>query len=572
MLGDMRLARHSPPRLAGVLALTMLVGGFPDASAGLLPSVTSRTSAALHERPPGVPADAELEQTGAIVGEVTIVVRELFDTRLPEEDTALFRLANRLHSETRESTVRRQLLFAPGEAYQSRRLAETARLLRAQRYLRDAWVRPVAWHDGQVDIEVEVQDVWTLNPGLSFGRNGGNNSTGFEIEDLNLLGTGTQLSLARKSDVDRDSTRLVLRNRQLGRSRWSFDAEWEENSDGLLHALQLERPFYSLDTRWTAGVLAKRHERVESRYDLGLSTDQYDARTRTDSAWLGWSAGLQGNHVTRYRVGYTVDETNFRGLTAPAPTRLLPADRRLAYPWIEVERAEDSYRTEFDRDQIGRTEDVALGLQTRLRIGWLDGSSRVDQGIDLNGLVVSAAASRGWQLSERQTLQVATALDGRLDDGSLHDALLGASMQYYFRQSPRRVLYLGLESLTGFDLDADRQVLLGGDNGLRGYPLRYQSGTSRWLFTAEQRLFSNWYPFRLFNVGGAVFFDVGQVTGTDALGAQGRGVLKDVGFGLRLGNGRSALGNVIHIDLAVPLDRDPTIDNVQFLIETKRSF
>ena len=562
------LACGTARRVSALLGLVLALGAPPESRAGLLPSVTSRTSAALHERPPGVPDDAALEQSGAVIGEVTIIVRDLFDTRLREEDTSLFRLANRLHSETRHSTVRRHLLFAEGEPYDGRRLAETARLLRAQRYLRDAWVRPVGWHDGEVDVEVEVQDVWTLNPGLSFGRKGGNNSTGFEIEDLNLLGTGTQVSLARKSDVDRDSTRFVLRNRLLGRSRWSLDAEWEDNSDGLLHALQFERPFYSLDTRWTAGVLATRHERLESRYELGQVADRYDARTRHDSAWIGWSAGLKDRHVTRYRIGYTFDDADFEGVPLPTPTRLLPTDRRLAYPWFEIERVEDAYRTEFDRDQIGRTEDVALGLQTRLRLGLLDRG----WGADRTGMTIAAAASRGWQLSGRQTLQVATALDGRLESGELRDTLLGASVEYYFRQSPRRVLYLGLETLTGFELDADRLVLLGGDNGLRGYPLRYQSGTSRWLFTAEQRLFSNWYPFRLFNVGGAVFFDMGRVSGTDALGSTQRGVLKDIGFGLRLGNGRSALGNVIHIDVAVPLNREPSIDNVQFLIETKRSF
>ena len=44
------------------------------------------------------------------------------------------------------------------------------------------------------------------------------------------------------------------------------------------------------------------------------------------------------------------------------------------------------------------------------------------------------------------------------------------------------------------------------------------------------------------------------------------------GVGLRLGNSRSALGNVVHVDLAVPLDGDASIKNVQFVIETKRSF
>ena len=49
-------------------------------------------------------------------------------------------------------------------------------------------------------------------------------------------------------------------------------------------------------------------------------------------------------------------------------------------------------------------------------------------------------------------------------------------------------------------------------------------------------------------------------------------MLSDVGIGLRLGNSRSALGNVLHIDLAFPLNGDRSIKNMQFLVETKRSF
>jgi outer membrane translocation and assembly module TamA len=92
------------------------------------------------------------------------------------------------------------------------------------------------------------------------------------------------------------------------------------------------------------------------------------------------------------------------------------------------------------------------------------------------------------------------------------------------------------------------------------------------LLTVEQRYFTDYYPARLFRVGGAMFFDIGKVWGDNAFGTSSRGVLKDVGFGLRLGNSRSGLGNIIHVDVAFPLDRDASIKNVQFLVETKRSF
>jgi hemolysin activation/secretion protein len=121
-------------------------------------------------------------------------------------------------------------------------------------------------------------------------------------------------------------------------------------------------------------------------------------------------------------------------------------------------------------------------------------------------------------------------------------------------------------------LDLDHQLLLGGDNGLRGYPLRYQSGTASALLTVEERYFTNWQPFHLFHVGAAVFADAGRTWGRDVAGETPLGWLSDVGVGLRIGNTRTGLGNVLHIDIAVPLVTQPGIDSVQLLVETRRSF
>ena len=51
-----------------------------------------------------------------------------------------------------------------------------------------------------------------------------------------------------------------------------------------------------------------------------------------------------------------------------------------------------------------------------------------------------------------------------------------------------------------------------------------------------------------------------------------RGTLRDGGIGLRFGNTRSALGNVLHVDLAFPLDGDPSVKSMQFLLKTYKSF
>jgi len=192
--------------------------------AGLLPNVRARATKEALERPADVPTDAALEAAHARIGEVRIVTRNIFDTSRADEDARLFRLANRLHIGTRTSTVQDQLLFSAGAAYDGRLLEESERILRGTRYLQDATIWPVAWHDGVVDVEVLTHDVWTLNPHVSYGRKGGKSSSGFGVEELNLLGLGSQISLGRESDVDRTSTKLLYHDPQLLGSWWTMTA------------------------------------------------------------------------------------------------------------------------------------------------------------------------------------------------------------------------------------------------------------------------------------------------------------------------------------------------------------
>jgi hypothetical protein len=102
--------------------------------------------------------------------------------------------------------------------------------------------------------------------------------------------------------------------------------------------------------------------------------------------------------------------------------------------------------------------------------------------------------------------------------------------------------------------------------------LRYQSGDRRALFTIEERAYTDWYLFRLVRVGGAVFYDRGRAWGGVNQNIVNGGWLSDVGAGLRLALDRAAFGNVLHADVAVPLERVPGIKAVQFIVKTQVSF
>ncbi|HVH83630.1 MAG TPA: hypothetical protein VM713_04850, partial [Steroidobacteraceae bacterium] len=223
----------------------------------------------------------------------------------------------------------------------------------------------------------------------------------------------------------------------------------------------------------------------------------------------------------------------------------------------------------YNHDQILRTEDFYLGTLATLRVGWADsalGSSR-------SALIVQGTAGRGFRDGGTSTLILGSAFSGRLENGTLQNGVADASVRYYAEQSSNWLFFTTLVGTKAWRPDLDNQVLLGGDNGLRGYPLRYQDGTARALWTIEQRYFTDWFIFRLFRAGAAIFFDAGRSWGEAPLAQPSLGLLKDAGFGLRFGNARSGLGNVIHVDVAFPFERaNGTIRGAQFLVTTQQSF
>ena len=67
---------------------------------------------------------AAIERVGARIGTIHLNGRQLFDLEHQDENTALARVANRLHVPTRDSTIETQLLFKSGDYYRPELLAQ----------------------------------------------------------------------------------------------------------------------------------------------------------------------------------------------------------------------------------------------------------------------------------------------------------------------------------------------------------------------------------------------------------------------------------------------------------------
>jgi len=513
---------------------------------------------------------------GAVVGEIRVVNTSIFDPAKPGEDNRLFRLADRLHRTTRPEVIVRQLTLRPGDRFTRAALEESERILRANDYLYDAHIRVIPSGDGIVDLEVDTRDVWTLQGGISFNRAGETNTGSAHLEDNNFLGTGKEVTLLRVNDIDRTSNVLRFRDPNVLGSRTRLTLSYADNSDGGRKFFEADRPFYSLDARWATGLQTMLDNRVEPLYELGRITQRFRHQQDFAEVYTGLSPGLANGSTERWRLGYTYDRERFAPYGSLDSTDIIPADRKLSYPWLGFEYVQDGFVTEHGLDRLQRAEDLNLGKQFHARLGW----SSPSFGGDVTRLIFATGATTGWRPGPRQlvlaSVEGSTRWRNHPNGGDTENLLASGSLRYYIRDFGNNVFYAAAEGEFGQHLDAENQILLGGDNGLRGYPLRYQSGDRRILFTLEQRFFSDREYFHLLHVGAAVFFDAGRAwynTFPDPyFFPTERPLLKDAGIGLRLGSSRSSRAALVHLDLAFPLNGDSSIKRVQWLVTTNETF
>ena len=520
------------------------------------------------DEPPPLPGFRELEAAGATIGEIRIVARNIFDPEDPKEDKLLFRWVNALHIQTRPGVIERELLFRSGDRLSARLIEETERNLAGLRVLYSVHIRPIAWRDGVVDIEVETRDTWSLDVGASAGRSGGSNSSGVHLRDYNLLGTGISVNVGRSRNVDRSSTEFQFANEHLFGSATALRYSHATSSDGRSDAATLLRPFDSLDSRRAAGITASRDTRIDAVYDGGVIASQYRRRQTQADAFAGISTGLVDGWVRRTSLGLSFQDDRFApepGLVAPTT---LPPDQKLVGPFLRFEWIEDRFEKEQNRNLMGRPEYFALGLASTVQLGY----ALTGLGSTRNTWMYSASVSRGFMPEEGRTLLASARITGQFADGVVSRQRVGTQVQYFRPQSPRWLFYAGGSADLLTRPDPGDTLLLGGDNGLRGYPLRYQTGSRRALVTVEERFYTDIYLWQLFRIGGAAFLDTGRAWGGTGASAESGRWLSNIGIGLRMVSTRAAFGNVVHIDIASPLNAAAGVKKLQILAKTRTSF
>jgi hypothetical protein len=256
------------------------------------------------------------------------------------------------------------------------------------------------------------------------------------------------------------------------------------------------------------GMRGETNDRVDPLYALGTLTSRFREQRTFAEAYLGRALTTSARRAVRLLAGATFDQSIFDPLEEPGATTVLPDDRTLAYPWVGVEIVHDGYIKARDMDKLGRTEDVNLARDFRARLGFASPAF----GADRTAAIASLLWTAGFTPGVSQIVTLSAGASGRIESQGegVRDTLVQTGFRYYKREGDLRLFVIALSANLSHLLDADHQILLGGDNGLRGYPLRYATGERSMLLTVEQRFFRDREYFHLLRLGAAVYATSGR--------------------------------------------------------------
>jgi len=491
---------------------------------------------------PAFPQHADTTAATKRIRSIRIVRYDVFPV-IPGKPEFLYRWANQLHIVTRESVIRRDLLFKTGERFDPELLAESERRLRRLAYLGAVNIRVTQEDASAVDLEVVTYDQWSTLLSYIFNKSPGRTIYGGALEEFNFLGRGKELFGEVRHEL-REGTRFTFRytDPQLLGSRWTTEERFIHGPFVKSMAAQLVRPFFALDTRWAYGVAATWRDEKIRLFSESLEVNRL--RLQSQRAELFAARAFGGRwRKKRIQLSYVFRNRDFSPVT-DLTTSTVPDDELIHSLNLGLTTERISFKKETRLDKFQRVEDLTLGRQTTLGLGRT--GMPFPKGVKRFELTFQHREAH--EIVPRNYLVARVGFQTQVEKNTVTSFRL----QYYSKSLPHQTVAFNAALVYGNDLDESIQFLLGGDSGLRGYAARQFGGNKRLILNLEDRLFSSVNVLTV-ALGGVVFVDAGN--------AWPAGVAMDitdlnysVGFGLRLGYTKSPDSRVGRFDFAWPLN------------------
>lgn len=280
-------------------------------------------------------ADADTLDVGTLAGQLIRTVSVV--TAPPHPLPGPAALLDNLHVRTRESTVRRRLLFAAGDSVVPWRIAESVRRLRQFHYLADVQITAARCERGGVALTVATRDAWSTQPTL---KARGSRSARVGIEERNLFGTGRTAEAYLRSDYGRLGLGIAYTDPWVLGSNWQASLARNAYRDGGSWEGVLQTRERSVFDRWHTELSATRSVRLAPAGRFGVMGDSVyrDAA----SLLVSRSIATSSSGVTSLLAGAELDHAS----VVAGPTALIvgPASVRRTFVGLDIGAARRTAR------------------------------------------------------------------------------------------------------------------------------------------------------------------------------------------------------------------------------------
>ncbi|MCG3205035.1 MAG: Outer membrane protein assembly factor BamA [Elusimicrobia bacterium] len=483
-----------------------------------------------------------------MIGRIVVNRKNVFDTGTAIDHRFPYSWANKLHIVTQETYIRQELLFKEGDEFNPELIKESERILRGRPIFRYVNVIPQTPYDGRVDILIQTEDVWTTSVQMSYSVAGGRNSYGIGFLEKNFLGQGKVLGAFLRKNIDRTTRGFSYQDPQLFGTRWDLFGGYGKDEKGREWEGNLERPYFSALSRHSEGVSIVDREDEGRMFSGGEEVASFGQKTREMRIFSSVALLAKQKHTLRISLAHEHNIDEFYDVQGPAaPT--LPSKRAINPVLLGFDYEKYIFHkvrgvTTFDRD-----EDINLGEM----ISFEGGPSNKHFGATDDSVVLRLTAGKTFHFQENQVWFNLLKMDGRQEEEAVRDGVMRIRSQYFLLNwMPENTASLRGEYIHSKNLDPEKQFLLGGENGLRGYSVRQFSGPNKMLLALENRQVVLYEWLHLVNIGWALFADTGAVW-ADGVFPKFPQFKSDVGLGLRLAPSRSVDPGLIRIDVAYAL-------------------
>lgn len=495
---------------------------------------------------------------------VDLKQNDIFDLTDPET-IFLHHWANFLHIKTKPATIKNESAFFFKKCdVNDQDLLELERHLRKQKYIRDAVVKV----DENNKIIVETFDNWSLMPTIDFGRKGGKNKFAIGLKDRNLLGLGIDTEIEYYTNDQRTGYKFDTEFPLYLGNNITASIGFTSNDDGSSQVIKVDNKFVSFDTPYAFSVGINNFNQIDTQYQNGVELARFN-HDKTGSM-LHWSWLFSDNQVStiRYGLGYSSQKNTFSPVSSDNSNLagFVPYDREQNYPFVSVEYLQKDYRKLKNFNLINQIEDFNLGWHGAIKLGHDFSNDLISP-----NWVVESTISKGFQTSDNSYAFVAASIDGE-DYQKNTRYVVQLWSEYFHKFNDNWGGYLKNTNIISQNQYLDQPIALGGESGVRGYPLQYQHGDRSVQFTAEARYYPHINIYKFFELGAAAFIDTGKTFGTSPFTNVDASLMTSIGFGARFYTALSSEAQVIHLDVIKPLSSDLNVNNVEFRITTKHSF